>query len=151
MTQSNGANVNIAESFKSNFARVQPLVAKEWPALDAEALSKTEGDLDRVAALVAQSTAQTEPFVRGKLEELHALASGPANTNAAHRMRDPMIELLERLEKKTTELASELRGSVLPTAREKVKENVLVSLLVALGLGFILGIIFAIGGRRRDS
>ncbi|MEI8258575.1 MAG: hypothetical protein WCJ30_23120, partial [Deltaproteobacteria bacterium] len=127
-----------------------PLVAKEWPALDGEALAKTDGDLERVVALVVQATAQSEPFVRGKLEELLALASRPANTNDSARARDPLIELLERLEKKTTELASELRGSVLPTAREKVKDNLLVSLLVALGLGFILGVIFTMGGRRRD-
>jgi hypothetical protein len=146
MTQSNGASANIwTESFKQDFAKVRPLITREWPAVDGEALLKTDGDLDRVISLVAESTSHTSALVRTKLEELHGLAIAPPRG-----ARDPMIELLERLEKKTTDLASELRSSALPHARDKVKDNLLVSLLVAVGLGFILGVIFVLGGGRRD-
>lgn len=153
MTSSNAAVPDLADAFTSNFAMIQPLIANEWPAVDADVLAKTRGELDRVVELVARCAGQSEPLVRGRLEALLAVASRPANTNDAASAnptpKDPLVELLERLEKKTTELAAELRRSVLPDAREKVKENLLVSLLVALGRGFILGVIFAMGGRSR--
>lgn len=147
MTQSNGTAASWPEVFKSDFSRVKPWIAKEWPTLDGEALAGTGGDYEQVVSVVTGATAHTQTLVRAKLEELHALAT--ERPKIPHD-RDALVELLERLEKKTTDLAAELRSSVLPTAREKVKDNLLVSLLVALGLGFILGVIFALGGSRRE-
>ncbi len=134
-----------SDAFKSAFGRLQSVLVKEWPSIDREALAATGGDLDHVVELIVQKGQLTQALVRQKIEELHAMSANPSTfANIDERLR----EALDRIEKRTNDLADEVRNKVIPAASEKVKENLLVSLLVALGLGFILGILFGFGVRR---
>jgi len=147
MADSNGATQDIsANSFKEDFGTLQPLILKEWPSVDGSALAATGGDLDRVVTLVAEKTEHTKALVRRQLAELREM--GLKGRARAQRADARFREVLDRLEKRTTELAKEIRGPMMENARGRLRENVFVSLLAALGLGFLLGaIIGLIGGR----
>jgi hypothetical protein len=134
------------EQFKSAFGAIKPLLLKEWTAVDAGALEATQGEMERVVAAVADATRQPSSAVRPRIEQIatEATRNGTSLRDANH-----FLELLERLEKKTTDLANELKSNVLPSTREKMKQNLFVTLLMALGLGIILGLLFGGGGRGR--
>jgi ElaB/YqjD/DUF883 family membrane-anchored ribosome-binding protein len=143
MASGNGAATEVsAEDFRAAFARVRPLMEKEWPAIDGAAIEATAGELDKVVDLVARETEKNRDAVKQQLFELHA--------KATRRRVDRLEQIVDRLEKKTREIADKVKRDYAPKAEAKIKENLWVSLLVALGLGMLIGLILRLGGRRRD-
>lgn len=152
MATGNGAGAPIsAETFKSSFGALEAAILAEWPAIEREALAATAGELDQVIDLVALKTEHTRTLVRRQIAELAQLCEGGEGPKAAAESKQSRAErLLEAWQKRTQDLAKELRENVLANAEKKVRENVLTSILVALGLGLVLGFLFG-GLRRRDS
>lgn len=149
MTTGNGAGTPFsAETFKSSFGALEAAILAEWPTVDREALAATAGELDQVIDLVAIKTEHTRTLVRRQIAELAQIVEGaPQPANAKQTRAE---KLLEAWQKRTQDLAKELRENVLANAEKKVKENVFTSILVALGLGLVLGFLFG-GLRRRDG
>lgn len=139
-------------AFASAFATLSPALLAEWGEVDAEALAATDGDLDRVVALIAERTSRTKALVRRQIEEIFRVVSEPVTSGAARpRGRGPeraagqpgVDQLLAELEKRTAQIMRELRGSgVLDNTRDRVRDNIFFSLLVAIGFGFIVGVLF---------
>lgn len=142
------------EAFRASFGTLKDAILAEWPAVDGESLTATEGELDKVVALVAAKTEHTKTLVRKHLAELSTLGSGEGGakgtSNGAKRLASQASEVFERLEQRTADLVKELRGTVLVNAKDKVKENLLVSLFMALGLGLLIGLVFGSMRGRRD-
>ena len=143
MATSNGTGVT-PDEFRAAFARVRPLIEKEWPSVDVAALEATGGDLDRLAELVAARIERTRAAVREQLVELHRIATREPGSRV-----DRLEQLVAKLEARTRDVADRVRAQ-LPAAEAKLKENLWISLLVALGLGVIVGLVLRLGGRRRD-
>lgn len=136
-----------ARSFAQVFDRVQTLIVEEWPSVSKEALAATGGDLEKVAAIVAESAGRTRALAKKQLAELASLArdAKDASGDEVQRLRARFEGLVEDLEQKSQSIVK--KGDDLEReARKKVEENLWTSLLVALGLGFILGLLS--GGRR---
>jgi hypothetical protein len=141
-------------AFSTAFSTLQPALLAEWAELDADALAATEGDLDRVVALVAERTTRTKALVRRQLEEIFRVVSEPAPSSGARphsrgterrapRGEQPGVDqLLAELEKRTAQIMRELRGGILDNTRDRVRDNIFFSLLVAIGFGFIVGVLF---------
>jgi len=150
-------------SFANAFTALRPVIAAEWIEVDDEALAATDGDLDRVVALISERTARTKALIRRQLEEIYRVATEPAP--AAHsasrgRARGPRAaergaergsdaatppgvdQLLAELERRTAQIMRELRGGFLDHTRDRVRDNIFFSLLVAIGFGFIVGVLF---------
>lgn len=137
------------ESFRASFGTMKDAILTEWPAVDGEALTATEGDLEKVVALVATKTEHTKTLVRKHLAELQTLDSKAA-PSGARKWAGQANEMFEKFEKRTADLVKELRGTVLVNAKDKVQKNILVSLAMALGLGLLLGLVFGSLRGRRD-
>jgi len=136
-----------ARSFAQVFDRVQTLIVEEWPSVSKEALAQTGGDLEKVAAIVAESAGRTRALAKKQLAELASLAKDAksASGDEVQRLRARFEGLVQELEQKSQSIVK--KGDDLEReARKKVEENLWTSLLVALGLGFILGLLT--GGRR---
>jgi hypothetical protein len=133
-------------AFKRDFAKVEPLVVDEWPALDKKALAATEGDLEKVVALVAEATPHTKPIVRAKLGELLVVAT--REKDEANGLSGSLHEALDRIEKRVSKLTADARTSALPAMKTFAKDHLLWTLLIVLGLGFLLGAAFTPRGRR---
>ncbi len=88
------------------------------------------------------STSATEEKIPPKSAES---AAQTAQADEASRL----LTLIDRLEKRTSDLARELQGPALEEAKKKVREHLFVSLLAAIGLGFLFGLIFGGFGRGR--
>lgn len=143
MASGNGAATEVsAEDFRAAFERVRPLLEKEWPAIDTAAIEATAGDLDKVIDLVARVTEKTRDAVRRELFDLHA--------KATKKRFDRLEQIVDRLERRTRDIADKFKRDYAPKAEAKIKENLWVSLLVALGLGMLIGLLLRLGGRRRD-
>jgi hypothetical protein len=150
-------------TFANAFAALRPAIAAEWTEVDDEALLATDGDLDRVVALIAERTTRTKALIRRQLEELYRVVTEPAP--AAHaaprgRTRSPRAgergserpadggaqpgvdQLLAELERRTAQIMRELRGGFLDNTRDRVRDNLFFSLIVAIGFGFIVGVLF---------
>lgn len=152
-------------AFAGAFATLQPALLAEWGELDAESLAATDGDLDRVIALVAERTTRTKALVRRQLEEIFRVVSEPIPSAAARpRGRGPdragdrgpgrsdppgVDQLLAELEKRTAQIMRELRGGLLDNTRDRVRDNIFFSLLVAIGFGFIVGVLFTGSNRAK--
>src|SRR4051812_42846429 len=116
MSLGNGVATGLSqESFSGAFESLQSAILTEWPAVDGEALKATAGDLEKVIDLVAHTTEHTRSLVRKQITELSTLEDGKKKSAA----RDRAADVLERLEKRTTDLVKELRGTVLANAKEK--------------------------------
>lgn len=149
MANGNGAGTPFsAETFKSSFSALEAAILAEWPTVDRDALAATAGELDQVIDLVAVKTEHTRTLVRRQIAELAQIVDGAPAPGSAKQSRTE--KLLEAWQKRTQDLAKELRENVLANAQKKVKENVLTSILIALGLGLLLGFLFG-GLRRRDG
>ncbi len=150
-------------TFASAFASLRPVIAAEWSEVDEDALAATDGDLDRVVALIAERTARTKALIRRQLEELYRVATEPvpaahgsargrgrANRTAergADRAGDAATppgvdQLLAELERRTAQIMRELRGGFFDNTRDRVRDNIFFSLIVAIGFGFIVGVLF---------
>lgn len=144
-------------AFASAFSALRPAILSEWSELDEAVLAATDGDLDRVVALIAERTTRTKVLVRRQLEELfrvvtepvpkaargRARSAEPASERAAGGAATPGVDqLLAELERRTAHLMRELRGGLLDNTRDRVRGNIFFSLLVAIGFGFIVGVLF---------
>lgn len=147
------------DAFKRAFVALTPLVLEEWPDLDPKALEATEGDFDRVTALVAEHTDRTHVTVRRKLGELLVVAERPARRangaevagdrpKPAAEQMDELFAAIRRIESFAADEAKRVSTKVLPAAEIRVQKNPWLSLLMALGLGLILGL-WLNGGRRQ--
>jgi hypothetical protein len=146
MDRVNGTAELNESALKDSFAVVSTLIAKEWPAVEQEALAATAGDAGRVVDLVAERTQHTKTLVRRQLAELVREA---AERSEPGILMAQAKAVLDRLEKKTAELSSYVRDTVAPQAHKKVQENLLMSLLCALGVGVLLGFVLRSLGRGR--
>lgn len=152
-----------SDSFKALWGRARRLVANEWPDIDADALAATEGELDRVVALVAKTADRTKVWARSRLEEIYEAAraesgrNGKSNgvasegeTDKSKRPRteqvDELLVAIKRFEGFALEEAKKMSGKMIPAAEEKAKKNLWLSLALALGLGFFFGL-WLRGGR----
>jgi ElaB/YqjD/DUF883 family membrane-anchored ribosome-binding protein len=143
MASGNGAATEVsADEFRAAFARVRPLVEKEWPAIDGAALEATAGELDKVIDLVSRETEKTRDAVKEQLFALHG--------KATRKKLDRLEAIVDKLEKRTREIADKVKRDYAPKAEAKIKENLWTSLLIALGLGMLIGLLLRLGGRRRD-
>lgn len=150
MSNQNGVTAALSdETFRASFGTLKDAILAEWPAVDGEALTATDGELEKVVALVAAKTEHTKTLVRKHLAELSTLQPDPKGATSAKKWASQANEMFEKFEKRTADLVKELRGTVLVNAKEKVRENLLVSLVMALGLGLLIGLVF--GSTRRRS
>jgi ElaB/YqjD/DUF883 family membrane-anchored ribosome-binding protein len=142
MVEGNGAAKELSqEKFKSSFGALQQAILGEWPVIDKDALLETAGNLEKVIDLVAETTDHTRTLVRKQIAELSEMDT------PKFLSRDKAAEMLDRLNKRTSELVKELREKHVETAKTTMRENIFVTLFAALGIGLILGLIF--GGFRR--
>lgn len=147
-------------AFHDAWSQIAPLILGEWEQIDEEALEKTEGDLDKVAALVAERAGRTRAMARRLLFELYqvAIGSDPATRTRASQRRQnsesPLPESVEamvhELERRAAQVMRELRGGFVQKTTHRIHENLIFSLLVTLGLGFIVGVLFTGSGRGRS-
>jgi hypothetical protein len=139
------------ETFKASFPTLKDAILAEWPVVDGDSLTATDGELEKVVALVAAKTEHTKTLVRRHLAELSTLDGKSADGGTSKKWATQGKEMFEKFEKRTADLVKELRGTVLVNAKDKVQQNLLVSLLMALGFGLVLGVIFgSLRGRSRD-
>jgi ElaB/YqjD/DUF883 family membrane-anchored ribosome-binding protein len=148
-----------AAAFRRAFDAVSPLIREEWPDVDAASLAATEGDFDKVVALVAERTERTRVGVRRQLSELLTLARAVPKSEAngarvpAERARpafdqmDDVLAAIRRLEAFASDEAKRISDKVVPAAETRIRQSLWTSLLLALGLGLILGL-WLNGGRR---
>jgi hypothetical protein len=145
-------------AFHAAWENLRPAILEEWSQVDATALNDTDGELDKVVALIAERAVRTKALVRRQLTELYYVVSEPpvaprashtASTDRSSKTAVPetVDAMLQELERRAAQVMRELRGGMLQDARGKVRENVFFSLLVALGLGFIVGVLFNGPGR----
>lgn len=161
-TQQKPTRQSYKAQFKESFAAVVPLMKEEWPDLDADALAKTEGDLDQAVALLAAHMESTKAAARRQISELVDLAAA----QEAHRERsngaakpsdeetsklpplDDVMAAIRRLELFATEEVKRVSTEVVPAARAQAQKSMWTSLLIALGLGLFLGMWLNRGRRR---
>lgn len=147
-------------AFHAVWSQIAPLILAEWEQIDEEALEKTEGDLDKVAALVAERAGRTRAMAKRLLFELYQVTVGtepPPRTRASQRRQNgesPLPESVEtmvhELERRAAQVMRELRGGFLRQTTHRIHDNLIFSLLVTLGLGFIVGVLFTGSGRGRS-
>jgi hypothetical protein len=154
--------VETAEAFAKAFPALQPLICAEWAAVDSKALAATEGDYEKVVALVTSATEHSRTLVKRHLGELVQIANedaakaakgdagGSSKADGVLGVAERSLqEALRRLQAKANEVAEYVRKDALTDAKRKAEEHPLfVALLVAVGLGFILG--FLLRGHGRD-
>lgn len=145
-------------TFLESWEQLAPLILSEWDQVDEESLEKTEGDLDRVVALLSERTARTKAMVRRLLFELYQVVhEQPQRTRASSRrpqadsgLPESVDAMVQDLERRAARVMRELRGGLLRDTSHKIHEHLLFSLLVTLGLGFIVGVLFTGSGRGRS-
>jgi hypothetical protein len=162
-TQQKPTRTSYKAQFKESFAAVAPLMKEEWPDLDADALSATEGDLDQAVALLAAHLESTKAAARRQISELVDLAAAqeahrersngaakPADDDAGAKLPplDDVMAAIRRLELFATEEVKRVSTEVVPAARAQAQKSMWTSLLIALGLGLILGIWLNRGRRK---
>lgn len=162
--------------FHSTFGQLASVLLEEWPQLEADTLSGTSGELEKVVALIVDKTGHTKTLIRRQLEELYRVVTAPIETktstarsaafaqeahaaassvsHAAQEALHTAEDILLQLEKKVGHLfrelqARKLHSGVLAKTASSIREHWFLSLLSALGLGFISGILF--GGLTRGK
>ncbi|HBQ97556.1 MULTISPECIES: hypothetical protein [unclassified Roseofilum] len=148
-----------SETFSEVSKSLSPLILEEWPVLDSEQLSESQTDLEATIQYIASRTERTKALIRRHLAELYQVwqtdsANGQDNPSTSEPSKSPVLsqvdQTLKLLEKRTEKLVAQFEEDVLPKVSEKAKEHVGTSLLTALGVGFILGLLVAGGGRGRS-
>lgn len=173
MTKSDGAATSTPMNrtqFHNAFPQLCSAFLEEWPQIEAESLSATKGEFDKVVGLIAEKTGYTKTLIRRQLEELFRIVTLPPEagtppgrgaafgyearaaaatlSDAAHEALHSVEAILEHFEKKTSHLLRELRGNVLTRTSDKLRKHWFIALLGVLGLGFIGG--FLVNGLTRD-
>ncbi len=135
------------QTFAERFARLTPLIRDEWPQVDGEALEQTQGDFDRVVALIATETDHSKTLVKKQLEEISTIANdNGASQNEVRKLR----QMVDRLQAKSQDVTDYVKKQMVTDAREKVGQNPIAALLMAMGLGVLLGFILRGVGRGRS-
>lgn len=153
----NAAAEQSAETMAKVFPKLKPLICQEWPEVDANALAATEGDYDKVVALVAKTTEHTKSLVRRHLAELTELAAEPEAEPAGGSLgsvaaaQRKLVETLQLMQAKVQELSGYVRNHGLADVKAKAEQHPLATLLMAIGLGFLLGFILRGSGRGRSQ
>jgi len=156
----NATKTDAAEAFAKAFPGLQPLICAEWAEVDAKALEATEGDYEKVVALVSSATEHSKTLVKRHLAELLQVASEDAakpaagstpSESAVGAAQRSLQEALRVLQAKANEVADYVRNQALTDAKTKVEQHPLVTLLMAVGLGLILGFLLRGLGRDRYS
>lgn len=156
--------------FHSAFPQLSSAVLEEWPQIEAEALSATHGELDKVVVLIVEKTGHTKTLARRQLEELYRIVTSPSESGhftatargaaavfahdaraaaatvseAAHEALNSVEEVLAKFEKRTARLLRDLHlNTVVTHTGERIREHWLATLLVTLGLGFIVAAVAA--------
>lgn len=151
--------------FHKAFPQLSSALLEEWPQIEAESLSATQGELDKVVGLIVEKTGHTKTLARRQLEELYRIVTAPTDggsfsasargaatifahdaraaaatvSEAAHEALTSVEEVLARFEKKTARMLRDLHlNQVVTHTGDKIREHWLASLLVTLGLGFIV-------------
>ncbi len=137
-----------ATGFHDEFDKLAPLIREEWPDVDADALTATRGDYERVVTLIAAKTEHTKALVKRQLDELRAIATDGNGKGGSLGIDQGVQQMLNKLHDKSNEIAGYVKKQMVTDAKVKVSENPLVSLLMAIGLGFVLGFILRGMGRR---
>jgi len=154
----NAATDQSAETVAKVFPKLKPLICQEWPEVDAEALTATQGDYDEVVALVAKATEHTKSLVRRQLAELTDLAAEPAEGEASPgtagslaAAQRKLLDTLQLMQSKVQELSGYVRTQALSDVKAKAEQHPLATLLMAIGLGFLVGFILRGFGRGRSQ
>ena len=66
--------------FHAAFPQLASALLEEWPALQAEPLSATQGDLDKVIGLIVETTGHTKTLVRRQLGEILQIVTAPSES-----------------------------------------------------------------------
>ena len=137
------------EALAKTFPALRPLICEEWPEVDAKALEATEGDYEKVVALVTSSTEHSKTLVRRHLAEIVQVANEDAANRAARgsgkgggalgAARRNVEDALRKLHETASEGADRVRKRALIVTKHEVQRHPLVALLMAIGLGFIFG------------
>ena len=138
-----------AEGLAKTFPALQLLICDEWAEVDAKALEATEGDYDKVVALVASSTEHSKTLVKRHLAELVQIATEDAANRAARgsargggslgAARRNVQAALRRLQATASEGAERVGRRALTVTKHEVQRHPLVAVLMAIGLGFLFG------------
>ena len=152
--------------FGASFVTLRPLVLNEWPELTATDLDHTDGDAERLVALVASVTGHTRALVRQQLTELGQCAAPAAPLASLEARLARVLDALEggeapapdaqphargrgligELREEGRHLVTEVRSSVSSTQRT-LRQNFWTTLFATLGLGFLAGVLV---GHRRE-
>lgn len=129
----------MSTAFHAPIDALRPLILREWPQLDAEAVAAAGSDREALAQIIATATDHTRTWANNQLSELDELAAAQRRPFA-----DRLDQVLRQLEGRAENAASRVKEEVVPQAEQKIKDNLLTSLLVVLGFGFLVGLL--IGG-----
>jgi len=135
-----------ADLLRARFRQLLPLLAEEWPDLNAVELEATEGEADALVDLICSRTEQTRALTRRQLAELLALVSASPRRprQAAAASAPPTIEPLDRLvqslEEYLDDLTRQVKRDVAPLALNSAREHMGLALLLAGGFGLTLGL-----------
>jgi hypothetical protein len=132
-----------SHDLSAQLEQLVPLLCEQWPELEAEALNETEGDYERLVAVIAAKTEHTKVLVRRQLEELRRELAGGTDESGDELGR--LKEAVELLQRKSQDLVAYARGKL----REDVKDSPLVALFMTLGLGILIGLLLRGRGRGR--
>lgn len=137
------------DQLRARFAQLLPLLAEEWPDLNAVELEATAGDADALVELIATRTDQTRALTRRQLAELLTLVSTsprrprPAAQSSAASSSpavEPLDRLVHSLEEYLDDLTRQVKRDVAPLALNSARENMGLALLLAGGFGLTLGL-----------
>lgn len=151
--------------FHGAFPQLSSALLEEWPQIEADALSATHGELDKVVGLIVEKTGHTKTLAKRQLEELYRIVTAPTEggsfsasargaasvfahdaraaaatvSEAAHEALSSVEEVLARFEKKTAKMLRDLHlNQIVTHTGERIREHWLATLLCTLGLGFIV-------------
>ncbi len=137
----------IQHDFTEQFDRIRPMIREEWPEVDGDALAQTQGDFDRVVALIATETEHSKTLVKKQLRELSAIANDNGAAAGESELRK-LRQMVERLQAKSKDVTDYVKEHMVTDARARVERNPFMALLLAIGFGVLLG--FILRGRGRD-
>ena len=127
------------QRFRERFESLLPQIQERWPELAKQTLEATRGSLDELIKVISQHSGRTTYGVQEQLEELLY--------SATDRTKD-FAENLEPLEKQLEVILDELNNTIRPQIEKPVRERPLLAIGMAAGIGVLIGILMAGGGRR---
>jgi len=122
-----------SDEFGRHFLFIKPLILERWPAIDVHALDATNGDPEKVVALVAK-TADQQDLVRLMLRELAAQAQeGPLSLTGR------LQHVVQSLELRSQEITRRAEHRAEQAFTGNLWRNLLIVLVTGLLAGFVLG------------